>query len=159
MSFNLDSKTNEYVLKLATPQDKFPFIVGFYEDPDHEGEVLTFGKIEVDVLDGSIHDSDGCEKSMTLELDYNNCTATIKTLPSDKEFWSGTEKSYHIGRLGYYEDLFKEIFNENFLDYFLDTYDGFDEVALFPQSHILEYHKSLHEKTFPSLSKKSKLKP
>ena len=35
MSFNLDSKTNEYVLKLATPQDKFPFIVGFYEDPSH----------------------------------------------------------------------------------------------------------------------------
>jgi hypothetical protein len=101
---NPSSKT--WSLTVGFDLQKMPAIVGWREG---EPTILTCAVVEADRLDGSTHDSDGCEKEFNITADYEFGTLTFETLKEDEAFWVGTEKNCRgVGMLGYYSYLINE---------------------------------------------------
>lgn len=145
MPFVYNNHDHTYTLTIPMPSNKLPLIVAFPKDND-QATLLKEATLSVDRMDGSIHDSDGCEKEMIVTIDLERNEITLQTLPEDRHFWEGTEYVEKMGSLGYYERLFLDQATSRNLEYLLEEDDKFDEVFLWSRNFILAYHSELLDK-------------
>ena len=145
MPFVFDPTTQVYTHTVLVDPKKMPLIVGIPKN-DNEAEcLLNEGILEVDRMDGSIHDSDGCEKEMTLFVDYDKGIVGLRTFPEDASYWKGTELGERVGMLGWYSYLLDETLSERKMEYCLNASSDFDEVFFWDRSFVLQYHSELLE--------------
>lgn len=129
-------------------------MVGF--DENKKVTILDEGFLEVDELDGSIYDSDGDGKKLSVK--HNNGFIYFETLPEDYDYWNGSENCNKEGCLGYVEELLNELKDYINCEYNIEsTKNSYNSEVIGILRHI-DSVKQKHPELFPLKEKQSNIK-